>query len=244
MRRSMIAVTSIVAVALIGIAACGPPSMGGGKPGPRPPVGPSGGSASNGPGGPADASSSGGGGLTTFRVLCGSSHVAPDDPIVHPNMPGMSHLHQFFGNQTTNASSTAQSLTNQATTCSAAADSSAYWVPMLFQNGAAVPAASALIYYRGGSHRDPSQVQSFPAGLRMIAGDAAAAGPLPVDAVAWMCQGMSTLSPTPPDCGGGTLVLQLRFPDCWDGVNLDSADHKSHMAYTVSGVCPTLRPSR
>ena len=180
--------------------------------------------------------------MTTFRVLCGSSHVAPDDPIVHPNMPGMSHLHQFFGNQTTNAASTAQSLANQATTCSAAADSSAYWVPMLFQNGVAVPAMSALIYYRGGSHRDPSQVQSFPAGLRMIAGDAAAAGPLPVDAVAWMCQGMSTLSTTPPDCGGGTLVLQLRFPDCWDGVNLDSADHKSHMAYTVSGFCPSNYP--
>ena len=53
---------------------------------------------------------------------------------------------------------------------------------------------------------------------------------------------MSTLSPTPPDCGGGTLVLQLRFPDCWDGVNLDSADHKSHMAYTVSGVCPSNYP--
>ena len=250
MRRSMVVITSIVAVALVGVAACGPPSMGGAKPGPKPPGGggnpaagaPSGGSASTGPGGPADAGSAGGGGVTTFRVLCGSSHVAADDPIVHPNMPGMSHLHQFFGNQTTNAASTAQSLANQATTCSAAADSSAYWVPMLFQNGVAVPAMSALIYYRGGSHRDPSQVQSFPAGLRMIAGDAAAAGPLPVDAVAWMCQGMSTLSTTPPDCGGGTLVLQLRFPDCWDGVNLDSADHKSHMAYTVSGICPSNYP--
>ncbi|HEY8093303.1 MAG TPA: hypothetical protein VID93_05950, partial [Acidimicrobiales bacterium] len=86
MRRSMVIVTSIVAVALMGLAACGPPSMGGGKPGPKPPGGggnpatgaPSGGSASNGPGGPADAGSSGGGGVTTFRVLCGSSHVAPD----------------------------------------------------------------------------------------------------------------------------------------------------------------------
>ena len=46
----------------------------------------------------------------------------------------------------------------------------------------------------------------------------------------------------PPDCGGKTLVLQIRFPDCWDGVNLDSADHKSHMAYTVGGICPSNYP--
>jgi uncharacterized protein DUF1996 len=239
MRRSMIAVTSIVAAALVAIAACGPPPMGGH---PRPPVGPSGGSASSGPGGPADAGSGGGGGVTTFRVLCGSSHVLADDPIVHPNMPGMSHVHQFFGNQTTNAASTAQSLLGQGTTCSAAADASGYWVPMLYQNGVPVPASAALIYYRGGSHADPSQIQPFPAGLRMIAGDAAATGPFPLDAVAWMCQGMSTLSPAPLDCGGGTTVLQIRFPDCWDGVHLDSADHKSHMAYTVSGVCPSNYP--
>ena len=64
---------------------------------------------------------------------------------------------------------------------------------------------------------------------------------LPTDAVAWMCQGMDNLSPAPPNCGGGT-VLQIRFPDCWDGRNLDSADHKSHMAYTVGGGCPSNYP--
>jgi hypothetical protein len=175
-------------------------------------------------------------------VLCDSSHAAPDDPIVHPNMPGMSHLHQFFGNRTTNAASTAQSLLGQATTCSAATDSSAYWVPMLYQNGVAVPSISSLIYYRGGSHRDSSTIQPFPAGLRMIAGSATTTTPLPTDAVAWMCQGMSTLSTLPPDCGGNTLVLQIRFPDCWDGANLDSADHKSHMAYTIGGFCPSNYP--
>jgi hypothetical protein len=58
-----------------------------------------------------------------------------------------------------------------------------------------------------------------------------------------MCQGSTTPLPSPPSCGaGGTLVAQVRFPDCWDGVNLDSADHKSHMAYTVSGICPSNYP--
>lgn len=36
------------------------------------------------------------------------------------------------------------------------------------------------------------------------------------------------------------------FPSCWDGVNLDSADHKSHMAYPIqnynSGDCPASHP--
>src|SRR6185436_3299893 len=33
MRRSMVVITSLVALALVGVAACGPPPMGGGKPG-------------------------------------------------------------------------------------------------------------------------------------------------------------------------------------------------------------------
>jgi hypothetical protein len=248
MRRPVLVLTALVATAIAAVAACAPPAMnearggGGATKGNPPSTAASAGSASAGPGGPVDAGSSGGGGTSTFRLLCGSSHVLPDDPIVHPNMAGMSHLHQFFGNRTTNAGSTEASLLGQPTTCSSAADASAYWGPLLYQNGVAVPAASALIYYRGGTHRDPSAIQPFPPGLRMIAGDAQAASPLPTAAVAWMCMGMEIGSTTPPDCGGQTLVLQLRFPDCWDGVNLDSPDHKSHMAYTVGGLCPSNYP--
>ncbi len=34
-----------------------------------------------------------------------------------------------------------------------------------------------------------------------------------------------------PSCvGGETLRAVIEFPQCWDGVNLDSPDHKSHMA--------------
>ena len=41
-----------------------------------------------------------------FVVECGYSHSAPDDPIVYPGQPGMSHEHDFFGNVTTDADST------------------------------------------------------------------------------------------------------------------------------------------
>ena len=34
----------------------------------------------------------------------------------------------------------------------------------------------------------------------------------------------------------------MSFPECWDGQNLDSSDHHSHMAYDVEGVCPASHP--
>ena len=41
------------------------------------------------------------------------------------------------------------------------------------------------------------------------------------------------------------LRAQVFFPSCWDGVNLDSPDHKSHMAYPDgidNGQCPLTHP--
>nr|BFE68849.1 hypothetical protein GCM10020092_021500 [Actinoplanes digitatis] len=32
-------------------------------------------------------------------------------------------------------------------------------------------------------------------------------------------------------------MFQLVFPDCWDGVHLDSPTHKAHVAYTYDGTC-------
>src|SRR5215216_5502680 len=63
--------------------------------------------------------------LGVFSTLCRYSHSAPDDPIVHPGMPGMSHLHDFFGNVTTNADSTYDSLLGQETTCTRPEDTAA-----------------------------------------------------------------------------------------------------------------------
>ena len=46
-----------------------------------------------------------------------------------------------------------------------------------------------------------------------------------------------------------TLRATVRFPDCWDGRSADSADHKSHLAYSVWSrelqrrVCPAGHPT-
>ncbi|KAL1632592.1 hypothetical protein SLS56_003491 [Neofusicoccum ribis] len=42
------------------------------------------------------------------------------------------------------------------------------------------------------------------------------------------------------NCSDG-LRLEVMFPSCWNGKDLDSDDHKSHMAYpdqTITGTCP------
>src|SRR5213079_507048 len=41
-----------------------------------------------------------------FVSVCEFSHQSMNDPIVYPGKPGKSHLHEFFGNASTNAYST------------------------------------------------------------------------------------------------------------------------------------------
>lgn len=62
----------------------------------------------------------------------------------------------------------------------------------------------------------------------------------------WACKGPNEDMPaqtTVPDCPAGShLVMRVHFPDCWNGRDLDSADHRSHMAYAVRGACPDDHP--
>lgn len=50
-------------------------------------------------------------------------------------------------------------------------------------------------------------------------------------------------------CPGG-IRASIVFPSCWDGVNLDSADHRSHVAYSparavlAGSACPSSHPVR
>src|SRR3954471_9935718 len=97
-----------------------------------------------------------------FVSVCAVSHRLADDPIVLPGTPGASHSHDFYGNPTTNASSTYASLTRTTTRCSQTGDTASYWMPTLLQNGAAVEAKVARVYYRGGVS-NASTIKPFPA---------------------------------------------------------------------------------
>jgi hypothetical protein len=185
-------------------------------------------------------------------VSCNYSHSLNDDPIVFPGQPGASHLHDFVGATTTDRSSTAASLQAGGTTCLMPADKSAYWVPALYEDGVRVlPAATsknALFYYRRKGAPSGTMVQPFPRGLKMIIGNAKAKSPqenpqLGNDIFFKCGPGSNVNLPAPPtQCASGILDLSLTFPNCWDGVHLDSPDHRSHMAYPVSGRCPKSHP--
>ena len=187
-----------------------------------------------------------------FSASCSYSHMLPDDPIVAQNRPGMAHSHDFAGARNTDAFSTNASLLRSATTCSRPADHSAYWVPTLYQNGRAVNAREFRAYYRGGGF-DARAVRPFPKRLRIIAGDAKVTDESPyqpLSAVAWACtkpgggaDGDEIEVPSiPADCSGLPLRARIVFPQCWNGKDLDSADHKSHMAYASRGRCPATHP--
>jgi hypothetical protein len=180
-----------------------------------------------------------------FLSVCRPSHVASDDPIVFPGDEGASHQHEFFGNVTTNADSTYRSLRAGATTCRIAADTAAYWVPSLFANGERVAPIKVNAYYLAGRGR--GRIVAFPAGLKVIAGDHEATTPQALAITGWKCSGVQDprLAVDPKTCPDGSHdVMVIRFPDCWNGKDLDSTDHKSHMAYRVGGTCPAGYPVR
>lgn len=121
-----------------------------------------------------------------FYANCRFSHTSNDDPIVYPGQPGRSHPHTFFGNRTTDAASTPGSLRGARTTCRPRADKAAYWVPTLYQDGREVRPAKGQFYY---NLRSFERMRAFPAGLKMVAGDAHAHHPQSTRIVYWTCGG-------------------------------------------------------
>jgi len=197
-----------------------------------------------------------------FRFLCAPSHVAYDDPIVYPSQPGRSHLHTFFGNTEANAFSTYESLrTTGKSTCRNALNRSAYWIPSLMNGrGQVVMPDYISIYYKRYPTSHPSCQTGegcigLPRGLRYVFGRTMN-GPSGADHVYFDCQGASATPGHYPNlveaarnCPSGSQIgAVVDAPSCWDGKSLDSADHRSHMAYSVydagldAHVCPATHP--
>ena len=103
-----------------------------------------------------------------FRITCHSSHMNNDDPIVYPSQQGAAHHHTYFGNTTTDYTSTPDDLklSGNSTCFGGIANRSAYWVPSLIDTTQDKPIRPdwALFYYKGGDITPPN-------GLVIIAGD-------------------------------------------------------------------------
>lgn len=185
------------------------------------------------------------GGVGQFAVDCAWSHSAFDDPIVHPGHGGASHRHDFFGNTTTDADSTYESLLAGGTTCTQRLDTASYWAPSLLDGaGRPVEPLGSTAYYRAGAGVDPATVRDYPDGLMMVAGDASAESPQPTSVVAWSCGSGGRRDPAPTACPDGVGPrLLVTFPDCWDGERTDSDDHRAHVAYSHGGRCPESHPA-
>jgi hypothetical protein len=182
--------------------------------------------------------------VAEFLADCPLSHRLPDDPIVLPGLAGASHSHDFFGNHSTNANSTTQSLAGATGNCNPRADISSYWVPTLFSGQTVINPSIVTFYYLGEGVNRPQDIKPTPFGLKIVAGNAKAAGHN--DSIArWSCLHAGHVPPSKDfvTCPAGTqLETYLDFPQCWNGRDLDSADHKSHMAYPVAGGCPSSHP--
>ncbi len=176
-----------------------------------------------------------------FVVQCGFSHAASDDPIVHPGMTGMSHLHHFFGNTSTNANTTASSLLGSTTRCREQRDKSAYWVPAVMVHGQPVAPVGSSVYYRGVRKKS---VRALPNGFKLVT-------PRGNATTFWTCKlngvniKRSAGAADVPTCTGNErLSAHVRFQSCWNG-QLDSADHISHAVYPGrGGKCPATHRIR
>jgi hypothetical protein len=199
-----------------------------------------------------------------FRFICTAGQILADDPIVYPGQPGRSHLHQFFGNTAANASSTYASLrTTGDSTCTSKVNRSAYWIPaMLNGKGQVVRPYYISIYYKRYPASSPECTRQgvgcvpLPRGLRFVFGyNMLNNQALPTGEQYFDCQGAGAIPGSYPSiveaaakCPvGAQLGAIIAAPNCWDGRNLDSADHRSHIAYASYGnwgylKCPTTHP--
>jgi len=201
-----------------------------------------------------------------WDVFCKYAHSAKDDPIVKPAQPGASHLHDFFGNKSADAFSTYSSMSKDSTTCALSEDRAGYWVPALYVDGRqAVPGVGRSLlngrqlefkvrYYSTTSESSGITYSSIPADLRMVVGVGSAKTPDENPTLGsrmwWGCtaqedraifpKGRTT---APRHCDSGVASLYIKFPDCWDGIHTDSADHKSHVTNSDQrNRCPASHP--
>ncbi|MER5915095.1 DUF1996 domain-containing protein [Streptomyces sp. NPDC001982] len=196
----------------------------------------------------------------SFTTRCGvnaNKNHNTDNVIVAPGVTnGAHHLHDYVGNQKVNAFSSNDTFLQGGTSCQNKNDLSAYYWPVVrVQDGTqdfdqnadgggkegnvgriAVP-SQAQIKYVGSP---TSKVVAMPQFLRIITGDAKAFVNGTANANAhWSCTGFENkvqLTDKYPICPRGSqMVRSFAFQSCWDGTNIDSANHRTHVAFADAG---------
>ncbi|MFJ4470695.1 DUF1996 domain-containing protein [Streptomyces sp. NPDC089424] len=199
----------------------------------------------------------------SFTTKCGTNsndNHNTDNVIVAPGVTnGAHHLHDYVGNQNNDAFASDEDLAAADTTCQNQGDRSSYFWPVLRlqdgsqdfdQNNAGggtegnvgkilEPKVAQLKFVGNRTGR----VVAMPRALRIITGDAKAfVNGLANANTAWTCTGFEDrqLTDKYPLCPDGSDVVRLsKFQSCWDGQNIDSANHRTHVAFVqANGACP------
>ncbi|MFG3251764.1 DUF1996 domain-containing protein [Streptomyces sp. NPDC048187] len=199
----------------------------------------------------------------SFATSCGVNAEGlfnSDNLIAAPGVSnGAHHFHDYVGNQANNALASDGDLAAGDTSCADQGDKSSYYWPVLrLQNGTAeqdaqspgggiegnageiVTPAEVTLTFRG---NERGKVTEMPRLLRIITGDAKAFVNGNTNANAsWSCTGFEDrqLKDKYPLCPSGSDVVRtFTFQSCWDGRNIDSANHRTHMAFAAAdGSCP------
>lgn len=166
------------------------------------------------------------------------------DPIVSPGGVA-SHVHNIAGGSNFGPSADYAAMQQSScTSCPIKEDLSAYWTPQLYYhygNGSVVSVnnGGTTVYYLQRSGQGDGPIKAFPEGFKMISGNPNLRSydgtSRAQQAINYVCldftKGSYSSNSFPTtNCPDG-LRAQIVFPSCWDGVNLDSPDHKSHVAF-------------
>ncbi|MCC9711185.1 DUF1996 domain-containing protein, partial [Streptomyces sp. MNU76] len=198
----------------------------------------------------------------SFSTDCGvnaNGVFNSDNVIVAPGVSnGAHHFHDYIGNQGNNAFAGDEDLAAADTSCENQGDRSSYFWPVIrLQNGTAEQDANSPgggIEGNAGEIVTPKEVTmtfvgsprgevvEMPRLLRIITGDAKAFVNGPANANAsWSCTGFEDrqLKDKYPLCPSGSDVVRtFKFQSCWDGRNIDSANHRTHVAFAAAdGSC-------
>jgi len=202
--------------------------------------------------------------LGKFTTDCGvnaNKLYNSDNIIVAPGVDnGAHHTHDYVGNQANDAFADNEDFAAGETTCQNQGDKSSYYWPVLrLQDGTKefdadqpgggaegnagkiLTASQVTLEYVGNA---ASKVVAMPKFLRIITGDAKAFTNGTANAnAAWSCTGFEDrqLTDQYPICPeGSSLVRTSKFQSCWDGQNIDSANHRDHVAFAdpKTGACP------
>ncbi|KAG4420538.1 hypothetical protein IFR04_006358 [Cadophora malorum] len=211
-----------------------------------------------------------------LRFGCSTISIERLDPLVEPGSVPSAHVHQIVGGNAfaPTMSSGANNNISETATCTScffSEDFSNYWTAVMYfkaRNGTykRVPIyANAqlegstdgmTIYYtqKDFNSNGNKKITAFPPGFRMVVGSPTVntkAGV--VKGLAYTClQTVLTRGAETPDfptkpCPAGIMAIH-HFPSCWDGKNVDSPDHQSHMFSTTkggfqeAGPCPASHP--